>query len=254
MKTVEANGVKIAYQDRGKGAPVLLTHGYGVMQQMWDPQAEGLGGKYRFITWDIRGHGQSASPDDPTEYSEAKCVADIGRVLDACGVQKAVIGGLSLGGYMSLAFYHAHPERVRALVLCDTGPGFKADAARQKWNDLAEDTARKLETKGLAALAEIDAKSVGQHSTTTGLIHAARGMFRQKDSRIIESLPTIKVPTLVVIGEHDAALMAGCQYMAKKIPGAKLVVVPRSGHYPNLDEPRIFNDALDEFLAGLPPQ
>ena len=112
-------------------------------------------------------------------------------------------------------------------------------------------TAVKFETEGLAALA---AGKPGRtnHRTPVGLIRAARGMFRQHDSRIIESLPSINVPTLVVIGANDEPLMAGCKYMARKIPNAQFVVVPDSGHYPNVDEPAIFNSALKKFLDGLP--
>src|SRR5581483_1243498 len=92
---------------------------------------------YRMITWDMRGHGLSDSPTDTAEYTEAKTVEDMAAILDACDVEQAVIGGLSLGGYMSLAFNVAHPSRVRALVLCDTGPGYRNDEARAGWNAMA---------------------------------------------------------------------------------------------------------------------
>lgn len=252
MSTINSNGVRIYYETHGEGPPVLLTHGYGAMGKMWDDQIAPISANHKLITWDFRGHGRTDSPDDQAEYTEAKSVGDMKQILDAVGAKKAVIGGLSLGGYLSLAFHHAHPERVRALVLCDTGPGFKDAASRQKWNDRSEVTAQTFEKEGLAALDKREHTNSRQHTSAVGLIRSARGMFRQHDSRIIESLGKIDVPTLVVIGENDAPLMAGCQYMARKIPGAKLVVVPRSGHYPNIDEPKIFNDALGEFLAGLP--
>jgi pimeloyl-ACP methyl ester carboxylesterase len=254
MSTIDSNGVKIYYEVAGEGPAILLTHGYGAMGKMWGPQTAAISVNHKMITWDIRGHGRSDSPDDQAEYTETKAVSDMKQLLDTTGTQKAVIGGLSLGGYLSLAFHYVYPDRVRALVLCDTGPGFKDKASRQKWNDRSEATARDFEKDGLAALAKREHTSVKQHRSAVGLIRSARGMFRQYDSRIIESLPNINVPTLVVIGENDAPLMNGCQYMARKIPRATLVIVPRSGHYPNIDEPAIFNDVLSKFLAQLLPE
>src|SRR3954462_9608853 len=97
---------------------------------MWGGQVAALAGRHQVIVWDMRGHGQSDSPDDPAAYSEAATVADMAAILDACGAERAVIGGLSLGGYMSLSFNLTHANRVPALMLFDTGPGFKKDEAR----------------------------------------------------------------------------------------------------------------------------
>ena len=94
---------------------------------------------YRVVAWDMRGHGQTASPDEPEKYSEAATVEDMAAVLDAAGAKTAVIGGMSLGGYMTLNFYRRSPERCRTLMLIDTGPGFKQDAARDKWNVYARE-------------------------------------------------------------------------------------------------------------------
>src|SRR5437879_12817929 len=100
----------------------------------------------------MRGHGQSDYPDDPRAYSEALTVADMAALLDEVGATSAIVGGLSLGGYMSLAFYRAHPERVRALLIIDTGPGFKKDDAREAWNKRAHETGDRFEPQGLAVL------------------------------------------------------------------------------------------------------
>lgn len=254
MSYINNDGVSVYYEAWGKGPPILLTHGYGTQGKMWDDQISAVSPNNKMITWDIRGHGRTDYPENQAEYTEAKSVDDMTRILDATDSKRAIVGGLSLGGYLSLAFHYAHPERVRALVLCDTGPGFKDTVSRQKWNDRSETTAVNFEQNGMPALDKREHCSSDMHRSVRGLIGAARGMFRQHDSRIIESLPNVKVPTLVVIGENDAPLMAGCQYMARKIPGAKLVTVPKSGHYPNIDEPKIFNDALCDFLAKLPKE
>src|SRR5579883_351398 len=104
MATLTSGGVDVAYSVQGEGTPILLTHGYSASQSMWRGQVEAFSPNYKVITWDMRGHGESASPSAADEYSEAKTVADMTAVLDAVGAQKAVIGGLSLGGYMTLAF------------------------------------------------------------------------------------------------------------------------------------------------------
>lgn len=249
MPFVQSNGNRIHWESHGTGPAVLLTHGYSVTGDMWAGQSKALSQRNRILTWDLLGHGRSDSPDDPAAYSEERSLDDMVRVLEAAGEDKAIFGGLSLGGYLSLAFYYRYPERVRGLLLCDTGPGFKDPAARERWNALAEKTAVGLERGGLESVREIQDNVVSTHQTAVGLIHSARGVFRQKDSRIIESLPNIKVPTLVIVGENDQPLLAGCHYMAKKIPGARLVVIPRSGHYPNVDEPALFDAAVREFLA-----
>ncbi len=253
MAYLDTRGGRIFWESRGRGQAVLLTHGYGVTSGMWAPQQDALSDGNQIITWDMRGHGQSDSPDDPSAYTEEQSIDDMAGVLRAAKAdsEPVVLGGLSLGGYLSLAFRYRSPDRVAALILCDTGPGFKSPEARAKWNSLAEQTAVGLEQRGLESLLDRKDSVTSTHQTTRGLIHSARGLFRQKDSRIIESLSSINVPTLVVVGANDEPLLAGCHYMAKKIPGAKLVVVPRSGHYPNVDEPVIFNSAVREFLQGL---
>src|SRR5690606_32356768 len=169
---------------------------------------------YRVITWDMRGHGQSDSPEDQAAYSEAATVADMAAILDACGIERAVIGGLSLGGYMSLAFHLAYPERVRALMLFDTGPGDRNPKGRAAWSETAYARARAFEEKGLEALGGSAEVRVSQHRWADGLAKAARGMLAQFDSRVIESLETIRVPTLVLVGANDTPFLNASQYMA----------------------------------------
>ncbi|WP_322817451.1 alpha/beta fold hydrolase [Tepidiforma sp.] len=252
MPFIDRAGVRIYYESAGSGPPVLLSHGYSATSQMWHGQVQALADRYQIITWDMRGHGQSDSPDDPAAYSEAHTVADMAAILDSLGVQSAVIGGLSLGGYMSLAFHLAHPARVRALMLFDTGPGYRNPAGREAWNRTAEARARAFETHGLQALGPGAEVRIAQHRSAKGLAHAARGMLAQFDSRVIESLQTIRVPTLVLVGEHDEPFLGATDYMATKIPGARKVIVPAAGHAANIDNPPAFNAAVAEFLATLP--
>jgi pimeloyl-ACP methyl ester carboxylesterase len=252
MPKIKRDGVEIYYEVHGDGPPLLLTHGYSSTSAMWQGQVAALSKHRRLVLWDMRGHGQSDYPSDPSAYSEALTVADMAALLDAIGADKAIVGGLSLGGYMSLAFYRAHPERVRALLIIDTGPGFKKDDAREAWNKRAYDTAEKFEREGLDLLKSFSReRSTVTHRDASGLARAARGMLTQRDARVIESLPEIKVPSLIVVGAEDTPFLAASDYMAAKIPGAQKVVIPAAGHAVNIDQPQAFIDAVLPFLDSL---
>jgi len=171
-------------------------------------------------------------------------------LLDAVGAETAIVGGLSLGGYMSLAFNLAHPGRVRALLIIDTGPGYRNDQARDGWNATALKTASRYETDGLGRLAAGSVEMrTSRHRSADGLAKAARGMLTQKDARVINSLPTIQVPSVVVVGANDTPFLTASDYMAAKIPGARKVVIPDAGHAANIDQPEAFNTAILGFLA-----
>jgi len=236
---LDRDGVHISYEmhgdaDSGK-LPLLLTHGFGSSAQMWAPNVAALSADRPVLRWDMRGHGSSDSPDDQAEYTQAACLSDMGALLDVCGAERAILGGLSLGGYLSLAFWLEHPERVAALVLCDTGPGFRNDDARQKWNDRSLATAARYERDG-----------------KLGLARAARGMLTQQDGRVIDALPGIDVPALVVVGANDKAFLGAADYVTAKVPNAELVVIPDAGHTCNLDQPELFDKRVGAFLATMP--
>jgi pimeloyl-ACP methyl ester carboxylesterase len=253
MPKINRDGVEIYYEVHGSGPPLLLTHGYSSTSEMWQGQIAALSKHHKLVLWDMRGHGRSDYPDDASAYSEALTVADMAALLDEVGADRAIVGGLSLGGYMSLAFYRAHPARVRALLIIDTGPGFKKDDAREAWNKRAHDTGDRFEREGLAALASGSReRSSVSHRDASGLARAARGMLTQRDARVIELLPEIKVPSLVVVGAEDAPFLAASDYMAAKIPAAKKVVIPTAGHAVNVDQPQAFIDAVLPFLDSLP--
>ena len=254
MTRARLNGIEIDYQASGAGPAVLLSHGYSATRHMWDDQHAALGEQHRVISWSMRGHGETESPADPAQYSADLTVADMRALLAHLGVERAVIGGLSLGGYVSLAFYLAHPEMVRALVICDSGPGYRSADARAAWNQRAQERATALEARGLEALGKSREvrESLGLHRSAQGLAHAARGMLAQEGSRVIDGLSRIAVPTLIIVGDQDQPFLAPCEYMAKKIPGARLEVIRGAGHSSNLDQPEAFNRVLLDFLTGLP--
>jgi pimeloyl-ACP methyl ester carboxylesterase len=250
MASLDRDGFPIYYEVTGgesAGLPVLLSHGFTASTRMWQPNIAALSAGRPVITWDLRGHGRSGAPDDPARYSQEASLGDMAGVLDACGIQRVVAGGLSLGGYLSLAFYQACPDRVAALVLCDTGPGYRNDEARQRWNDRALAQAARLERDGLAALAGPETRAAG-HRSAVGLAHAARGILTQRDGTVMASLPSITVPTLVLVGARDQPFLGAAEYMAAKIPGATLAVIPGAGHASNIDQPELFNEQVLAFL------
>ena len=299
MPKLNRDGVDIYYEVHGAGPVILLSHGYSATSQMWRGQIEALSKTHMLVLWDMRGHGQSDYPVDPAAYSEAATVADMLAILDVVGAKTAIVGGLSLGGYMSLAFHLAHPERVRALLIIDTGPGYRNDEAREGWNLTALNTATRYETKGLGNLAtgpparrqshprnadgptgfvrggspatartradtlEKDGlatlktgsaeRAYAVHRDALGLAKAARGMLTQRNPGVINSLASITIPAMVLVGADDKPFLAAADYMAAKIPGAVKAVIPNAGHAANIDQPEAFNSAVTDFLvsAGL---
>jgi pimeloyl-ACP methyl ester carboxylesterase len=247
------DGVTLAFEvhnPQAPGVPLLLTHGFGATSGMWDPNVDALSVDRPVIVWDQRGHGSTDAPDDMNLYSEQIGIADMAAILDAAGADRAVIGGMSLGGYLSLAFHLVHPQRVAALVLVDTGPGYRNDEARDKWNAWVERRAQELE--GGRTRADSSAElAQAVHLHPEGLPRAARGVMAQKDARVITSLDSIAVPTLVIVGADDTDFLAGADYMNRHIANSRKVVIENAGHAANMDQPETFNDALREFLEPL---
>ncbi|MDP3880118.1 MAG: alpha/beta fold hydrolase [Dehalococcoidales bacterium] len=236
MPKARVNGIELFYEVHGQGYPVVLAHGFSSSHEAWQPQVEVFSREYRFITYDARGHGQSTSPPSPDQYSPDIVAEDLRQLLGVLDVKKAVVGGISMGGYESLSFYLNYPEMVTALILADTGPGYRNPARREEWNRQYEERVKVIEAEG-------------KHPP--GVIHMARKVVMQHDSRVIESLDKIKVPTLLLVGENDTPYLAAGEYMAKVIPGAKHVVIPDAGHSCNRDNPEFFSRTVLDFLKKL---
>lgn len=240
MPFLDRDGASIHYEFFGtEGPAVLLTHGFSSSGAAFASNAEAIvDAGYRVITWDLRGHGSTDAGIDPSAYTVLLTLADMAALLDAAGADDAVLGGHSLGGYLSLSFRIAHPERVRSLVLIDTGPGYRDDKARAGWNRFVDREASQL--------AAIHGEEVAARMMLT-----AEGILKQHDATVIESLSLIDVPTLVIVGEKDEPFRAGSSYMASKIADAELVVIEGAGHSPNLSHRDAFDAAIVKFLARL---
>lgn len=255
MPHAQLNGISIYYEDAGSGFPVLLTHGYGSNAEAWRPQVEELRDRWRVVTWDVRGHGRTESPTDQSQYSEAHVLSDMTSLLGHLGIGRAVIGGLSMGGYLSMSFGLMRPDLVEALIICDTGPGNRKPDSRAAWNESALERAATLEREGFSALSQsAEVQTVlAEHRSAEGLARAARGLVYQSHSGVLGRLGAIEVPTLVIVGQNDEPFHAGISYIASHIPGARRVDIPNAGHASNLDNPKAFNNAVVEFLSEVAP-
>lgn len=249
MKYLDRAGVKIAWDVAGDGPAVLLNHGMTSTSRMWDSNVKALAATHTVITWDFRGHGESDYPLAPEAYSPAIFLEDMAALLDTVGVAQAVVGGMSLGGYLSLEFLLAYPERTAGLILVDTGPGFKKPAGRQQWNDSVLARADRMEGEGLAVLDQSRPEvALARHRDASGLILVSRNVLTQRDDRVIKALPDVSVPTLIVVGERDEPFVGACRYMASKIGGSRLHILADAGHAANIDQAQAFNDLVAAFL------
>jgi len=252
MPLLDRGGVRIHYDLHGDASdrpPLLLSHGFSASGRMWEHNVGALSAERQVLTWDMRGHARSDSPADSSQYGVGLSLEDMLKLLGVLGAPRAVLGGMSLGGYLSLAFHACHPERVAALILVDTGPGFRREEPRQQWNASAERRAAAFEHDGLAALSA--GPEVGKHRDAGGLAQTARRVMAQHDAHVIDSLERIAVPTLVVVGSLDTNFLSAADYMAAKIPGARKVVLEGAGHAANIDAAEAFNTAVGSFLKEI---
>jgi len=260
MPKTKVNGINLYYEVYGQGYPVVLLHGFLDTVDSWQAQIPALSRDYQLIIYDARGHGKSESPLSPDLYSADIVVEDLFELLRTLKIEKAVVGGISMGGYETLRFYMRHPEAVSALIPIDTGPGYHSVARREESNRWSEERIKVLETQGMEAYLTLPAPftSLYQHPkedmlklNPIGLINMSRKVIMQHDSLVIENLSQIKVPSLILVGEKDERFLRAASYMTKIIPGAQCTVIPGAGHLVNQDAPGFFNKVVLDFLGKL---
>ncbi|MFQ5879506.1 MAG: alpha/beta fold hydrolase [Dehalococcoidia bacterium] len=250
------NGIDIYYEVHGSGFPVLLLHGFAGTTAMWQGQAAAFTSRYMFISYDMRGHGQSDAPRGPNLYSSDIAVEDQCQLLRHLGVPQAVVGGLSLGGVVAQRFALAHPEMVRALVLADTGPGFRNPERLAAWAKECEERALILEQEGMEGFMRSPYSAddyytppeIMRRLDPIGLANVARQVMGPMPLLPIDR---IQVPTLVLCGTKDEPLVAASKYMVNKMANAFLCFIPNAGHGSNIDQPELFNRLVLEWLAEL---
>ncbi len=268
MKSAALSKTNIAYVDEGAGVPVLLVHGFPLDHTMWDSQVKALSGRARMIAPNLRGFGQTPlAPGDVERGISMEAYADdLAELLDKLAIREPIVlVGFSMGGYVAWQFMRKYGPRLRALIQCDTRAKADTEEARAGRLKMAENVAewesgRVAEMMGpkLFAPATFEKKpevvvavrAVVERTPPAGIAAAQRGMAARPD--VTSLLPTIKVPTLVLVGEHDAiSPPAEMQEIAAAIPGAEYVVIPRAGHMTTMEEPAAVNSALSQFIDEL---
>ena len=249
-------GIRLRFRDVGRGTPVVLLHAFPLDGEMFEPQWTALERRARFIVPDLRGFGGSSLGSVPSEMGAM--ADDVLALLDHLGVESAVVGGVSMGGYVSLALLRNDPGRVRGLMLADT----QTSADDAPGREGRERTAREVLVKGPSSLLPMVDKLLAPGASTElrarvaawisagvpeGLAAAQRGMALRPDSRDI--LARFGGPVLVLVGRDDVLTPpAKARAMVDLVPGAELVEIPGAGHLANLEKPEAFNAALGGLL------
>jgi pimeloyl-ACP methyl ester carboxylesterase len=258
------NNVDLYWREQGSGEPVLFVHAFPFHGGMWEGQISALSGR-RAIAPDLRGFGQSGSRSTGPHTMEL-FADDLAALLDHLQLRQAVVCGLSMGGYIALAFYRKYAARVRALMLCNTRAGADTEEGRQKRYALAA----RVRAEGVqAAVDAMLAKLVSESTKANhpevveraqqimlsnqpdGVARALEGMALRPDSQPL--LGQIEVPTLVVHGAEDATIPKDDgEKLALGVRGSRLELLPHTGHLSNLEAPAEFNRIVSEFLVRLP--
>lgn len=255
-------GAAIGFDDTGTGTPIVFLHAFPLDRTMWAPQLARLSGQARCIAVDLRGFGESSATPP---FSVDRYADDVAGVLDTLGVDRAIVAGLSLGGYVAFALWRRHRARVRALVLADTRAGADTADGRERRRALIEVArangsdavaARQLEvvigpgTRERHPEIRDRIRRIMAASPVAGIVGALEAMLGRPDST--STLSTIDVPTLFVVGEEDTVTpLADAQAMQHAIPGSRVEVVAGAGHLSNLEQPDAFTGVVEDFLGTL---
>jgi pimeloyl-ACP methyl ester carboxylesterase len=273
LNTATVGDIVTAYEDRGSGAPLVLVHGHPFDRTMWAPQTAAFGAAdphggpgWRVIVPDLRGYGDSTVVPGVTPL--ATFARDLAALLDTLGLarERIVLGGLSMGGQIALEFARLFPGRLRGLLLAGTFAQAETEAGKAARGAAAD----RLLREGMAGYADevlermvspatlARAPETGRHvhrmmrgAPPEGAAAALRGRAERPDHTGL--LEHIAVPTLVVVGRDDTYTpVSDAEFLHRRIPDARLVVVEDAAHLPNLEQPAAFDAALATFLAALP--
>ena len=266
MPTALINGIKLYLEETGSGPPLVWVHGFSCGIRSWDPQVRALCASHRVITYDVRGFGITDAPEEAAAYSQAISVSDLAGLLDQLRIERAALGGLSMGGNIALNFALEHPGRVSALIIADTGAGSDQTA---DWVAGAHRYADAAERGGVEAFADLACanplfasyiqqgpdrerfiRSCLMTHRARGIMHTAREVLAKRPTiySLEQKLREMRIPTLLIVGENDAPCVKVHEFMARTIPGARSVVLSGVGHLSNLEAPEAFNSHVQRFL------
>jgi pimeloyl-ACP methyl ester carboxylesterase len=250
-------GISIEYDDIGNDVPLLLIHGFLLDRTLWRPQIAGLSQIYRIIAPDLRGFGESSDTDGEAVTME-QYAADLKSLLDFVNLKQTVICGISMGGYIALAFYAQYADRVKGLILANTRAVPDSEEGRearltnaQKVDDvgssfLVKTIAPQMLKSPANSEIEIDVRNMMMRQRATGIMSALRGMAMRLDRSALLHFAT--VPVLIISGSQDAFISPSySEAMHALNPNSRLVIIPEAGHLSNLDEVDAFNRVIREF-------
>jgi pimeloyl-ACP methyl ester carboxylesterase len=263
--------IQLYYEITGSGYPLLLSHEFAGDCRSWEPQVRYFSRRYQVITYNARGYPPSDVPTDPTAYSQQQAVEDIVQLMRHLQISQAHIVGLSMGGYAVLHLGLMYPELARSLVVAGCGYG-SVSGERQKFQRDAAQVAEQLDRDGMRPMAEVYSKGptrvqfedkdprgwrefadqLAEHSAL-GAALTMRGVQGERPSvyELEAEMRRLQVPTLIVTGDEDEPCLEPALFMKRTIPTAGLVVIPKSGHTINLEEPDAFNRAISDFLTAV---
>ena len=268
MPKVDLNGVGIYYEETGEGFPLVFAHELAGNTESWKAQVSYFSRRYRVITYNARGYPPSDVPDKLDDYSQEQVVEDLYLLLQYLGIKQAHIGGLSMGGNMTLFFGLRHPEMARSLIVAGAGTG-STDSAMFKQQ--SEAYAAQLEADGTAGFGDYlmgptrarfkqkdptgwaeFARLFSEHSAI-GKALTLRGYQARRPSVLTleAELKALQIPTLIILGDEDDPCLEPALFMKRNIPRSGLVVVPQTGHAVNLEEPETFNRSISDFLTAV---
>jgi pimeloyl-ACP methyl ester carboxylesterase len=260
LRFVDVDGLSIGYRQAGRGVPVVLLHGFLCDSRCWIPQLSGLSDSFEVTAWDAPGAGTSSDPPDAFTTSQfARCLA---RFLDAIGIERAHMVGLSWGGILAQEFYRLYADRVGCLVLADTYAGWRGSLPELVWRQRLADCLADASEPPAALVAKFlpgafsdgaPAALRAEFSTIVREFHPVG--FRlmalssaETDTR--DRLPTIRAPTLVLWGEHDRRSPPHiAEQLHAAVPGAELAIIPSAGHLSNMEQPEAFNRLVRRFCV-----
>ena len=263
------DNIRLYYEEAGSGTPIVFVHEFGGDWRSWEPQMRYFARRHRCITFSARGFAPSDIPKTATAYSQRQAVNDILSVMDAANVDRAHIVGLSMGGFASLHFGLIAPDR--ALSLTVAGAGYGAEKQNEDYfRGLSREVAKQFETLGSETFAKTYslgasrvqyqnkdprgwqefATQLGEHDST-GSANTMRGVQAERPSiyDLEADLKKMTVPTLIMVGDEDDHCLQPGIFMKKTIPASGLIVMPKTGHTLNLEEPERFNRDVAEFIA-----
>jgi len=265
------DGVRLYVEEAGDGPPVLFVHEFGGDHRSWEPQIRALSRRYRCIVYAARGYPPSDVPQDEAAYSQARAVADIVAVLDALGVDRAHVVGLSMGGFATLHLGLRHPERARSLVVSGVGYGaqpekqqafreesgviadaFATEGAAEVTKRYAVGPARvQFQNKDPRGWAEFAARLAEHDSTGSALTMRGVQAARPSLYDLTDELRALALPTLLIAGDEDEGCLEASLMLKRTIPAAGLALLPKTGHTCNLEEPELFTRLLERFFADV---